>query len=364
MLGAFAATLAGYSNGYLNGADLANLLVPGLAASWEQDIYIGAGAVLAVVLAVLSLASFAYAARRLRWGPSSNRHRAWWIAGAVVLVLDAVAAMGNTITLGSKTLVTIPVPQLLMDVWAMFSSCARLAWLAGMLLALLACAAVLRCWNGAVAVVALAVCVGVQAYGMREELTKRFATYHSAETYANQSVLTDPAWETLAQSGRFSHLALPVLILNMRNSGTLAAFAAENGWTSNSFYMGHMDGNLAAVTLAGEMNTLSSDTLYVFLDEDELHGIPLRCTTTAWMAFWSAVWNPWIYRLTRRRKPMPFYGSFAFRCDQRNHYRAGGGVGQRRRDDDRGVDAVPGNLFGHADGKRDSTTVISTPAMD
>ena len=34
--------------------------------------------------------------------------------------------------------------------------------------------------------------------------------------------------------------------------------------------MGHMDGNLAAVTLAGEMNTLAPDTLYAFIDEDEL----------------------------------------------------------------------------------------------
>lgn len=270
LLGAFAANFAGYSNGYLNGADLANLLVPGLAASWEQDIYIGAGAVLAVVLAVLSLAVFCVRGKASALGAFLQRHRAWWIAGAVVLVLDAVAAMGNTITLGGKTLVTIPVPQLLMDVWAMFSSCARLAWLAGMLLALLACAAVLRCWNGRVAVVALAVCVGVQAYGMREELTKRFATYHSAETYANQSVLTDPAWETLAQSGRFSHLAFASFDFEHEEFWDLAAFAAENGWTSNSFYMGHMDGNLAAVTLAGEMNTLSADTLYVFLDEDEL----------------------------------------------------------------------------------------------
>ena len=44
----------------------------------------------------------------------------------------------------------------------------------------------------------------------------------------------------------------------------------DSGWTSNSFYMGHMDGNLAAVTLAGEMNTLAPDTLYAFIDEDEL----------------------------------------------------------------------------------------------
>lgn len=266
LLGAFASNFAGYSNGYLNGADLANLVVPGLAASWEQNVYIGLGAVAALV-------SFAIACARGKAATVAgffHRHRIWLIAGAVVLLLDAIAAMGNTITLGGVTLGTVPIPQLLMDFWAMFSSCARLAWLAGMLLALLACGVVLRLWNGRVAVVLLAVCALLQGYGQRDELAKRFATYHDDATYTDQTRLTDPAWETLAESGRFSHLAFVSFDFEHDEFWDLAAFAADHGWTSNSFYMGHMDGNLAAVTLAGEMNTLSADTLYVFVDEDEL----------------------------------------------------------------------------------------------
>ena len=34
--------------------------------------------------------------------------------------------------------------------------------------------------------------------------------------------------------------------------------------------MAHMDGNLAAVTLPGELNDLAAGTLYAFIDEDEL----------------------------------------------------------------------------------------------
>lgn len=268
-LGAFASNFAGYSNGYLNGADLLNLVVPGLAASWEQNVYIGLGAVLALGLAVLCLV-VACVRGRVHLAEFFRRHRIWLVAGAVVLVLDAVAAMGNQITLGGKSLGTVPIPQFLMDFWAMFSSCARLAWLAGMLLALLACGAVLRLCGGRVAAVLLAVCALVQAYGQRDELAKRFAQYHDPETYADQSLLTDPAWEELAQSGQFRHLAFVSFDFEHDEFWDLAAFAADHGWTSNSFYMGHMDGNLAAVTLAGEMNSLSADTLYVFVDEDEL----------------------------------------------------------------------------------------------
>ncbi len=267
VLGAFASNFAGYSNGYLNGADLVNLVVPGLAASWEQDIYIGLGAVLALAVAAVSLIVAGVRGKGRGFFP---RHRAWLIDGAVVLVLDGVAAMGNTVTLGGKTLGTVPIPQLLMDVWAMFSSCARLAWLAGLLVLLLACGVVLRLWKGRAAAVLLAACAVVQAYGMKEELAKRFATYHDNATYADETILTDPGWETLAESGKFTHMAFASFDFEHDEFWDLAAFAADHGWTSNSFYMGHMDGNLAAVTLAGEMNTLSADTLYVFLDEDEL----------------------------------------------------------------------------------------------
>lgn len=270
LLGAFASNFAGYSNGYLNGADLANLMVPGLAASWEQNVYIGLGAVAALVLAVVSFGIACARGKAAAAAGFFRRHRIWLFAGAVVLLLDAIAAMGNTITLGGVTLGTVPIPQVLMDFWAMFSSCARLAWLAGMLLALLACSAVLRLWNGRVAVVLLAVCALLQGYGQRDELAKRFATYHDDATYTDQTRLTDPAWENLAESGRFSHLAFVSFDFEHDEFWDLAAFAADHGCTSNSFYMGHMDGNLAAVTLAGEMNTLSADTLYVFVDEDEL----------------------------------------------------------------------------------------------
>lgn len=270
LLGAFASNFAGYSNGYLNGADLANLVVPGLAASWEQNVYIGFGVVAALVLAMVSLGIACVRGKVAAVAVFFRRHRIWLIAGAVVLLLDAIAAIGNTITLGGVTLGTVPIPQVLMDFWAMFSSCARLAWLAGMLLALLACGVVLRLWNGRVAVVLLATCALLQGYGQRDELAKRFATYHDDATYTDQTRLTDPAWESLAESGRFSHLAFVSFDFEHDEFWDLAAFAADHGWTSNSFYMGHMDGNLAAVTLAGEMNTLSADTLYVFVDEDEL----------------------------------------------------------------------------------------------
>ena len=55
LLGAFAVNFAGYSNGYLSGADYFGLFVPWLAQSWEQNVYAGIGTSLAVVLAVFGI---------------------------------------------------------------------------------------------------------------------------------------------------------------------------------------------------------------------------------------------------------------------------------------------------------------------
>ena len=265
VLGAFAANFAGYSNGYLSGADLANLFVPGLGASWEQEIYAGLGTTIAVVLALVWLL-----VQHKQAGTFFRRHKNVVIAALVLLVLDAIAAMGNTVTFAGRTLFTVPIPQVLMDFWAMFSSCARLAWLAGMLLAVAACGLVLRFWQGAAAAVLLALCAAAQGFGQRAELAKRFAAYHDAAYYESTTQLTDTAWEQLAASGQFTHLAFASFDFEHDEFWDLAAFAADHGWTSNSFYMGHMDGNLAAVTLAGEMNALAPDTLYAFVDEDAL----------------------------------------------------------------------------------------------
>ena len=265
VLGAFAANFAGYSNGYLSGADLANLFVPGLGASWEQEIYAGLGTTIAVVLALAGLL-----VQHKQAGAFFRRHKNVVIAALVLLVLDAIAATGNTVTFAGRTLFTVPILQALMDFWAMFSSCARLAWLAGMLLAVAACGLVLRFWQGAAAAVLLALCAAAQGFGQRAELAKRFAAYHDAAYYESTTQLTDTAWEQLAASGQFTHLAFASFDFEHDEFWDLAAFAADHGWTSNSFYMGHMDGNLAAVTLAGEMNALAPDTLYAFVDEDAL----------------------------------------------------------------------------------------------
>lgn len=141
-----------------------------------------------------------------------------------------------------------------------------------MLLAAVGCGLVLRFWdNGVAPALMLAVCAVAQGWGQRPELFNRWTDYHYyGFRYENKTLLTDPVWEQIAASGKYSHLAFATFDFEHDEFWDLVDFAADHGWTSNSFYMAHMDGNLAAVTLPGELNELSADTLYAFIDEDEL----------------------------------------------------------------------------------------------
>lgn len=263
-------------------AAIAIIMSPGQTAKLWGSV-LGAGVL--VLFPALTIRMFAHTALAANWlvllalylwlrsdELMPTTHRDWLIAGAVVLVLDLIAAGGNAITVNGKTLFTVPIPQFLMNFWAMFSSCARLAWLAGMLLAVVGCGLVLRFWdNGVAPALMLAVCAVAQGCGQRSELFNRWTDYHYyGFRYENKTLLTDPVWEQIAASGKYSHLAFATFDFEHDEFWDLVDFAADHGWTSNSFYMAHMDGNLAAVTLPGELNELSADTLYAFIDEDEL----------------------------------------------------------------------------------------------
>ena len=54
----------------------------------------------------------------------------------------------------------------------------------------------------------LAVCAVAQGWGQRSELFNRWTDYHYyGFRYENKTLLTDPVWEQIAASGKYSHLA-------------------------------------------------------------------------------------------------------------------------------------------------------------
>lgn len=268
VLGAFSGNFSDEaSSGWNAGADPLNLFVPGLADSWEVDIYIGWGCVLACVLAAT-----VGVIRLLRKRPmlKKSRHLPWFVSSCVIVLLSLLAAASSSITIGGIHVIDLPVPEPIQTLWEMFHVCGRLGWLAGYLLVALACGILLR-WGGRFSVAALVVCVLLQGVWESNQLESKYLQYHNEQQYVYSSSLQDDAWDVIAQSGQFEHMAFASYIVDVPEYWSLANYAAQNHWTVNCFYLAHIQYDLMEVTLEGDLSTLSPDTLYVFLERSELN---------------------------------------------------------------------------------------------
>lgn len=268
VLGAFSGNFADTgSTGWSRGADLLGLIIPGLSQSWEADVYMGAGVVLACAAA---LAAWLEALIRRRGRIAWRRWLPWIVSACVIMALGLLAAASYSVTVGGVHLVDLPIPGPLLALWQMFSVCARLAWMPGYLMLSLACGALLRYWRAA-GLAILAVCIVVQGIWRADALTERYERFHSDTLYSDHSPLQDDAWDQIAQSGNYTHLAFASYEVDNPGFWPLVNFAAKNQWTVNCFYLAHMQYDVLESTLMGQLDNVSADTLYVFLGKDELN---------------------------------------------------------------------------------------------
>ena len=269
VLGAFSGNFANTDpSGWFTGADPLNLIVPGLYSTWEVDIFVGWGILLA---AVLALAAGAALCLRCRAGlrAAVRRRLPWLVSGGLIGLLSLLAACSNTFVVGGVSLGTLPLPEPLHNFWHTFACCGRLAWLAGYLLLAVAGGLLLRFGRGA-GLAGLILCIAVQGGWRAGALADRYRTFHTDSLYAWASPLEDDAWQMLAESGRFDHLMFASYDIDAPGYWALADYAARNGWSVNGFYLAHLQGELLQRTIQGELNTLETDALYVFLDGNQL----------------------------------------------------------------------------------------------
>lgn len=269
VLGAFSGNFANTDpSGWFTGADPLNLIVPGLYSTWEVDIFVGWGILLAAVLALA--AGLALCLRRRAGLRAAVRRRLpWLVSGGLIGLLSLLAACSNTFVVGGVSLGTLPLPEPLYNFWHTFACCGRLAWLAGYLLLAVAGGLLLRFGRGA-GLAGLIVCIAVQGGWRAGALADRYRTFHTDSLYAWASPLEDDAWQMLAESGRFDHLMFASYDIDAPGYWALADYAARNGWSVNGFYLAHLQGELLQRTIQGELNTLETDALYVFLDGNQL----------------------------------------------------------------------------------------------
>ena len=270
VLAAFSGNFANTDpSGWFTGADPLNLIVPGLYSTWEVDIFVGWGILLAAVLALA--AGAALCLRCLAGLRAAVRRRLpWLVSGGLIGLLSLLAACSNTFVVGGVSLGTLPLPEPLYNFWHTFACCGRLAWLAGYLLLAVAGGLLLRFGRGA-GLAGLILCIAVQGGWRAGALADRYRTFHTDSLYAWASPLEDDAWQMLAESGRFDHLMFASYDIDAPGYWALADYAARNGWSVNGFYLAHLQGELLQRAVRDEMTSgFESNALYIFLYGNQL----------------------------------------------------------------------------------------------
>ena len=267
LLGAFSGNFSGASANVLYGADLLGMFFEQYNVSFEGNVYIGLGNTLACALAAAAVLWLIFAKKDSAWKQKAAR----WAPSCLVMVLLSVAAgASSTIGVAGAELFKVPVPQILLSLWSMFSSCARITWLAGYLLVAVACGVLLRLDNLRVSAAALAVCVACQAAGQWDLLSTVQAWMRPRVSMERQE--PEPEWNDIAALGTIQHLAF----VSPADLGSDAFWEASRAaskyhWTLNTFYVAHVDGNLLNETIKGTLDSgLEPDTLYLFQKSDML----------------------------------------------------------------------------------------------
>ncbi|MGN0976258.1 MAG: DUF6311 domain-containing protein, partial [Gemmiger sp.] len=282
LLGGFSSSYSAKSNGSVSGADLLSFLDPqgtsaltaGVAtgSGYESYSWVGAGALL-LALAVLGI-GLARLIRRSEIPKVSagGGHLALVVSSLVIVLVALLMSLGQTARVGGRVLYRLPLPGLLLRAWGMFSSSGRVAWVViyfgyAVLIGLAA-----RWLGGKSAVIVVVLCAAVQLLDQSQVIGAthdRFAWLKMPQAQP-VSTLQDEAWQEIAASGTYAHVALA----SSRNLNGLGedflTYAVDNHMTINTMYLAHADREEEQEGIIAAMNPLTEDTLYIFPYADEL----------------------------------------------------------------------------------------------
>lgn len=222
--------------------------------NYDAFAYLGLGVLMALPV-VLFLA-------RRRIAGHLRRH---WALFAVCLVLT-VFAVSHVITANGVVVVTLPLPDRLIQLCSVFRSGGRLFWPVYYLLMLAAFAGLCRLPRAIVLVTCLAL---VQVWDVSPGLWQRHQDMTAAiQTEAFPSGLESDFWDSAAR--QYKHLES---VQGLQDDALhLALFAADNGMTTNDPFAARYDAEALESerqTILQELSegSLRTDTLYLFQEE-------------------------------------------------------------------------------------------------
>ena len=238
--------------------------------------YLGLGALiccLAAVIAVIAALARKEGTFRHNAALLIKQHSIEVIAFTAVFFVSFFWAVSTTVTLGSSTVVDIPLPWLIRGCLGVFRASGRFIWLPGILVTTAALAGISRLGKRA-AVIAAVICVTIQVLDMREWHSEQHDIFAKQPDY--EFALKDEKWDELTENTD------EIVFLPMKEQYGLymymyfdfAQLALEKDMSLSSFYLARLDYDAVAEYSMKEYAALKNgngreNVLYVFFDETD-----------------------------------------------------------------------------------------------
>lgn len=175
-------------------------------------------------------------------------------------VVSIIWALSPIVTFGDRKLFELPLPQKIVDLWAVFRSTGRLVWPAYYLI-IIYCIKFVAKLRNPIGMILIVICMCIQMFDIHGILNTKHQRFSKNIIYVNND---ENFWESLTAYRNFNHLNISYPEERIDYYISLAAIALEYDLTMNGFYFAReIDGMRDNMTEL-ERGEAKSENIYVF----------------------------------------------------------------------------------------------------
>ena len=194
-----------------------------------------------------------------------HEYRPALAAMSAAALLSYLFALSPKITLGSKELVSLELPQKLMDLWAVFRSSGRFVWTVVYIIMCFSVLVLAKTLNRHWARFILLFALLLQVYDIHQQLDSKNAWFAPEKTH-EAGFAENEIWEKIPLD-RIDHLLL-ASSMDRPRIYMITDWALENGITMNDFYFARDISDLVSENLRKALQEKEDDSLFLFTKKD------------------------------------------------------------------------------------------------
>lgn len=229
----------------------------------EGFAYLGAGIWLGIaILAVMLLIAFWGKKREIRYRIQQSVLNKKAAVCVLIFFACIIAAASPDITFGRRLLFSVPVPQMIENIWSIFRCSGRLVWPSVYLLMTAVCIWICRWNHQKTAFIAMLACVLFQAADIGMEIWDR-GSMTRAGNEGFESELTDEAWEIIGEHKEIENIVY-VNVSGLSSMAPMAEFADRYGLTLGNFYYARDYSEITGRSAAEALKKKEDRNLFLF----------------------------------------------------------------------------------------------------